>query len=203
MNKKFPLKLYPDHLLRQKATPILDIDHNIDQLIKGMSEIMYIHKGIGLAGPQVGVLKRIIIADIGEGLFTLINPEIIEKYGQERLEEGCLSLPSIQVAITRNYSTLVRGIDSEGKEIELEVNDLMSRVVQHEIDHLNGVLIIDYVSVVEKFLLTKKLETSIPGIFAAGDIRDKNFYQITTAVGDGSLAAVSAERYIENLDNLE
>jgi len=164
---------------------------------------MYIHKGIGLAGPQVGVLKRIIIADIGEGLFTLINPEIIEKYGQERLEEGCLSLPSIQVAITRNYTTLVRGIDSEGKEIELEVNDLMSRVVQHEIDHLNGVLIIDYVSVVEKFLLTKKLETSIPGIFAAGDIRDKNFYQITTAVGDGSLAAVSAERYIENLDNLE
>jgi peptide deformylase len=158
MNKNLSLKLYPDNILRKKATPILNIDGNIDKIIKGMSETMYFHKGIGLAAPQVGVLKQIIIADIGEGLFTLINPKIIEKDGQDRLEEGCLSLPDIQVEIARNYTTLVRGIDSKGKEVELELNGLISRVVQHEIDHLNGVLIIDYVSVVEKFLLTKKLE---------------------------------------------
>ncbi|MEJ2051405.1 MAG: peptide deformylase, partial [Calditrichota bacterium] len=114
--------------------------------------------GVGLAAPQVGVLQQIIIADIGGGLITLINPEIIENDGQDRFEEGCLSLPGIQVEIARNYTTLVRGVNPADKEIELELTGLMSRVVQHEIDHLNGILIIDYVSTVEKLLLTQKLE---------------------------------------------
>jgi peptide deformylase len=156
MLKKYQLKIYPDTVLREKALPVKNLDGDSLDLINSMIQLMYKNQGIGLAAPQVGVLKRIIIADIGEGLLTLINPEIIEKEGQDKLEEGCLSLPGIQIEITRNYTTTVRGVDSQGKEIERELNGLMSRVVQHEIDHLGGALIIDYVSVVEKFLLTKK-----------------------------------------------
>ncbi|MEJ2657375.1 MAG: peptide deformylase [Desulfobacterales bacterium] len=158
MFKRYQLKIYPDRLLRQKALPVETLNSDLHDLIGNMAILMYENYGIGLAAPQVGVLQRIIIADIGEGLLTLINPEIIEKEGQNRFEEGCLSLPGIQAEITRNYTILVRGIDPEGQEKELDLRGLMSRVIQHEIDHLNGVLIIDHVSLVRKFLLTRQLE---------------------------------------------
>jgi peptide deformylase len=160
MSKRFQLKIYPDKVLREKALPVKNMNGDLHDLIDCMARLMYENNGIGLAAPQVGVLQRIIIADIGEGLFALINPEIIEKNGQYRLKEGCLSLPGLQVGISRNYTTLVRGVDPEGKKITLELFGLMSRVVQHEIDHLNGILILDYVAPVERFLLAKKLEES-------------------------------------------
>jgi peptide deformylase len=156
--KLYQLKLYPDSVLRKKSLPINDVDGAVRDLMDGMAEIMYTYNGIGLAAPQVGMLQRIIIADIGEGLITLANPEILQKEGKDRLEEGCLSLPDIQVNIARSQSIFVSGINPEGKEVQHELSGLMARVIQHEIDHLNGVLIIDYASPSEKILLRRQLK---------------------------------------------
>jgi peptide deformylase len=161
MSKKYPLKIYPDAILREKALPVENLTAEINELLENMASVMYEGGGVGLAAPQVGVLQCIIMGDIGEGLLSLINPQIIQQNGQDSLEEGCLSLPGIQVEINRHQTILVRGIDSKGKECELELTGLMARVVQHEIDHLNGILIIDYTSIVERFLLTQKLEQMI------------------------------------------
>ncbi|MCG3156395.1 MAG: Peptide deformylase [bacterium] len=154
----YRLRLYPDAVLRKKSLPLDDVNGAVRDLMAGMAEIMYRYNGIGLAAPQVGMLQRIIIADVGEGLLTLANPEILQKEGEGRLEEGCLSLPDIQVDIARSQSIFVRGLDPEGKEVQHELSDLMARVIQHEIDHLNGVLIIDYASATEKILLRRQLK---------------------------------------------
>lgn len=153
----YNLKLYPDSVLREKALPVDDVNGDISELIDGMAEIMYSYEGIGLAAPQAGVLKRVIIADIGEGLISTANPEILQKEDDEKLEEGCLSLPDIQVEIERKRIISVKGISQQGKEITYELNGLMARVIQHEIDHLNGILIIDYATLMEKYLLRKRL----------------------------------------------
>jgi peptide deformylase len=158
MSKKYQLKIYPDTVLREQALPVENLTGEINELLEDMASLMYEGGAIGLAAPQVGISQRIIMGDIGEGLLSLINPQIIQQSGQDLLEEGCLSLPGIQVEIERHQNILVRGIDSKGKDCELELSGLMARVVQHEIDHLNGILIIDYTSVVERFLLTQKLE---------------------------------------------
>jgi peptide deformylase len=121
-----------------------DIDSAVRALMKAMARLMRAHQGIGLAAPQVGIAQRVIIADIGEGLLALANPEIYAPEGEERLREGCLSLPNIQVDVRRAQSIVIRGLDANGKELEREVRGLPARVIQHEIDHLNGVLIIDH-----------------------------------------------------------
>lgn len=154
----YRLRLYPDAVLRKKSLPLDDVNGAVRDLMAGMAEIMYTYNGIGLAAPQVGMLQRIIIADVGEGLITLANPEILQKEGEGRLEEGCLSLPDIQVDIARSQSIFVRGLNPEGKEVQYELSDLLARVIQHEIDHLNGVLIIDYASATEKILLRRQLK---------------------------------------------
>lgn len=157
MKKPLQLKIYPDSVLREKSLPVKDVDEAVRDLMKGMAEIMYAYQGIGLAAPQVGVLQRVIIADIGEGLISLANPEIIDQTGEDLLEEGCLSLPEIQVTVQRKQSIFVRGIDATGKEIARDLDGLTARVIQHEIDHLNGVLIIDYASLIEKYELRNAL----------------------------------------------
>lgn len=155
---RYELKMYPDWALRQQASAISDVDAAVKDLMDGMAEIMYSNSGIGLAAPQVGILQRVIIADVGDGLVTLANPEILDRHGRARQEEGCLSLPDIQVAVDRSQSILIRGIDPSGNEIEREYEGLVARVLQHEIDHLNGVLIIDYATPTEKIGLKKKLK---------------------------------------------
>jgi len=157
--KKFDLKYYPDPVLKKVSSPVTKVNSVIRQLIKGMSKIMYYHKGIGLAAPQVGTLERVIIADIGEGLISMINPEILTGFGEDNMEEGCLSLPDTVVNIKRKQSILVRYIDKSENEKESELNGLTARVIQHEIDHLNGVLIIDYAP------LTKILNQNIKNRF--------------------------------------
>jgi peptide deformylase len=122
----------------------VDIDSEIRELINEMKYIMYKNSGIGLAAPQVGILKRIFIADVGDGLFALANPVIVDTEGQDKLLEGCLSLPDIGVDVSRNQAITVTGIVPEGEELKMDLSGLLARVVQHEIDHLNGVLIIDY-----------------------------------------------------------
>jgi peptide deformylase len=163
MKKSYTLRLYPDSMLRKKSLPVKNMDESIRDLINGMTAIMYSFGGIGLAAPQVGILKHVIIADVGDGLICLTNPRIIDQNGDEELVEGCLSLPDIQINILRRKSIFVRGIDHEGKEVELDLNGLTARVIQHEIDHLSGILIIDYASIIEKIqwgaALTKLKET--------------------------------------------
>jgi peptide deformylase len=122
---------------------------------------MYSRKGIGLAAPQVGTLCRVIIADIGEGLISMINPEILTGFGEDYLEEGCLSLPETTVNVKRQQSVFVRFIDKNEKEKESELDGLTARVVQHEIDHLNGMLIIDHASFSERIKLNVKNELKI------------------------------------------
>ena len=138
------LRLYPDPVLRRKAAPVASIDGRIHALMETMTHIMYSCQGIGLAAPQLGVLQRVIAADVGEGLLTLANPEILSREGDEELFEGCLSLPGITVNVRRQSLVVVKGIDAKGKECERVITGLAARVVQHEIDHLNGVIILDH-----------------------------------------------------------
>lgn len=144
MKRKLQLRLHPDPVLREQATPLADIDRRVRSLMKGMAEIMYACEGIGMAAPQVGVSQRVIVADIGEGLLSLANPMVIYDEGEDDLVEGCLSLPEVRVNVRRKTSIIVRGITADGKEIEWDAHGLMARVIQHEIDHLNGVLIVDH-----------------------------------------------------------
>jgi peptide deformylase len=142
--RSLQLRLYPDSFLRTKAFPVEDVDASVRALMKAMTRLMRSYKGIGLAAPQVGIAQRVIIADVGDELLTLANPEICAPEGEERLQEGCLSLPNIRVDVRRPKSVFIRGIGADGRETEREVRGLPARVIQHEIDHLNGVLIIDH-----------------------------------------------------------
>jgi peptide deformylase len=142
--RKYELKIYPDSVLRKVAIPIKEINQATKQLLESMSTIMYENRAIGLAGPQVGVLKRVVIADIGEGLITMINPEILSGFGEDKMEEGCLSLPDTRINVGRKETLFIRYTDINEKEKEIELQGLTARVIQHEVDHLNGVLIIDH-----------------------------------------------------------
>ena len=159
--KQYELKFYPDPVLRKVASPVIKVNDAIWHLIKKMSKIMYSHKGIGLAAPQLGALERVIIADIGEGLISMINPEILTGFGEDYLEEGCLSLPETVVNIKRQQSVFVRYLDKNENERESELDGLTARVIQHEIDHLNGVLIIDYAPVLDRLKLNVLNELKI------------------------------------------
>jgi len=150
---------YPDPILRQKAEAVENVNDEIRSLVESMAEVMYKDDGIGLAAPQVGVSQRIIVVDAGEGLISLINPEIIYK-GEEKesMEEGCLSLPGIRVDVLRVKKITVRGINESGETVEMDAEGLLARVFQHEIDHLDGILIIDHVSPLHRTFLRSKLK---------------------------------------------
>ncbi len=154
---RYNLVLYPDAVLRQQAEEVKNIDGQVHELIEAMKKIMYRYNGIGLAAPQVGYLQRIIIADAGDGLLAIINPEIVQKEGREHKEEGCLSLPEVHVDVQRSAEILVRGLDVQGNEREMELKGLIARVVQHEVDHLNGRLIIDYAKTIERLKMANTL----------------------------------------------
>lgn len=154
------IRKYGDEVLRKKAEIVRNIDGKVDKLIKSMKETLLYVKGIGLAAPQVGVSKRIFIAydKEKENLITVINPEVIEKEGEIIDLEGCLSFPEIYFSINRNKIVIIKGLNEDGKDIIIEGKDLMARCFQHEIDHLNGILIIDYASEKEKKYYKEKLE---------------------------------------------
>lgn len=132
-----------DKILREKAKPVTKITPNITKLLDNMAETMYKAKGVGLAAPQVGVSKRVIVVDAGEGLVELINPEIVSCFGRETDTEGCLSIPGVLGEVTRPYRVEVRGLNRYGEEVMVRAAGLFSRALQHEIDHLDGILFID------------------------------------------------------------
>ncbi|MCM8784646.1 MAG: peptide deformylase [Candidatus Omnitrophica bacterium] len=153
------IRKYGENILRKRAEEVKNIDDKIRKLIKSMKETLVSVKGIGLAANQVGVLKRIFIAydKERENLITVINPEIVDKKEIEMDLEGCLSFPEIYFSISRNKIVTVKGINEDGKEIIIDGKDLLARCFQHEIDHLNGILIIDYATEEEKKYYKEKL----------------------------------------------
>lgn len=132
-----------DELLRKKSKKVEKIDDRIQILLDDMLETMYESNGVGLAAPQVGILKRVVVIDIGEGPVFLINPEIIKSEGSYIDEEGCLSVPGEQGPVERPYKVTVKALDRNGKEIVVEGEELMARALCHEIDHLDGILYVD------------------------------------------------------------
>ncbi len=154
-----PLQIsrFPESVLTKKSKPIELVTGHERELLDKMFETMYINQGIGLAAPQVGVSKRAIVVDVGEGAISLINPIIIQKRGQESGKEGCLSLPEVMVEIKRAQWIKYRGLDREGKIVEREAEGLLARAIQHEIDHLDGRLIIDYANPIKRIFLKKRL----------------------------------------------
>ena len=132
-----------DPVLRTETQAVEEVDDKIRNLIENMAETMYAADGVGLAAPQVGVSKKVIVVDIGEGLLSLINPEIIDSSGLVCEEEGCLSIPKQNKMVTRDEQIVVEALDKDGNQLKLEAEGLLARVLQHEIDHLNGILFID------------------------------------------------------------
>jgi peptide deformylase len=164
------IRIYPDPILRKKALPIRNIDGKVKEVADRMAEVMYTNKGIGLAAPQVGIPNQIIVVDIGEGRKVLINPEIVEEDGESVMEEGCLSLPTIEVPVKRMERVLVRAWDLDGKEMSLELSRFPARVYQHEIDHLHGILIIHYISRLKRELLIKRMRKDLRRLKEEGSI---------------------------------
>ena len=133
-----------DPVLRSKAKKIDEVNKKTNDLIDNMFDTMYAAEGVGLAGPQIGILKRIAVVDIREeNQIILINPEIIDKEGKAIMEEGCLSIPGETGDVIRFEWIKVRSLDREGNEIEFEAEGFEARAIQHEIDHLNGILFVD------------------------------------------------------------
>ena len=142
----FDIKKYPDRVLMQHCRPIETVTARETTVLDDMVRAMHRYRGIGLAAPQVGILKRLIVADIGKGVVKLVNPEILGSKGADRMIEGCLSLPGVEVEVERPFEITVRGLDENNNEVEFNTSGLLAKVIQHEIDHLNGKLIIEYLN---------------------------------------------------------
>ncbi|WP_294402129.1 peptide deformylase [uncultured Clostridium sp.] len=140
------IRKYGDDVLRKKCREVEEIDKRTLTLIKDMFETMYDADGVGLAAPQVGILKRLFVIDIGEGPLVFINPEILETSGSQTDEEGCLSLPGEMEKVTRPNFVKARAFNEKGEEFEIEAEELLARAILHEYDHLNGTLFIDRVN---------------------------------------------------------
>ncbi len=160
------IRIMGDPVLRQKAEPLQAVDDEIRRLIKDMFETMYEADGVGLAAPQVGVSQRIIVVDPHEQdvkPFGLVNPVIVQSTDDvERGEEGCLSIPGLKDIVERPAAVVVEALDGDGKPVRIEAEGLLARVLQHEVDHLDGVLFIDRVSPLKRKMLLKRWQKVKP-----------------------------------------
>ncbi|HEX4337913.1 MAG TPA: peptide deformylase [Polyangiaceae bacterium] len=157
-----PILKYPDPHLKQVAAPVKEVTDEIRQLVDDMAETMYAAPGVGLAANQVGVLLRVFVIDIANDdepsdLRVFINPEITSTVGTQTWEEGCLSFPGVTEEIRRAEQVTVRALDRDGKPFTLEADGLLAVAVQHENDHLNGVVMLDKLNAVKRRLLGRKL----------------------------------------------
>ena len=137
---------FPHPILRKKAKAVKRVMPEIVRLIDDMTETMQAAPGVGLAAPQVGESVRVIVADIGEGPIALVNPKLVEKSGSQTFTEGCLCLPGVEAPVERAAQVAVTGMDRSGKKVRIEAQGLLATVLQHEIDHLDGIVFIDRVS---------------------------------------------------------
>ena len=176
---------YPDPFLRKKCAPVEEIDGEVLELLDDMAETMYGARGVGLAASQIGVDKRVVVIDIsprntgadeegegedeeeerteyeGPGLIELINPEIITSEGEVIAEEACLSIPGFTSDVKRKQRVVIEAYDREGRLMEIEASELLARVFQHEIDHINGILFIDRLSRLKRELIKRKIEKEL------------------------------------------
>jgi len=159
-----PICKLPDAVLRREAKEVTDINGKVQRLIEDMAETMYAAPGLGLAANQVGELKRLIVFDVAhkEGkarrLQVVLNPCIVAAEGEITHEEGCLSVTDFSAEVRRHAQVLVKGLDREGKPIEITGEGLLAVVLQHEIDHLNGILFIDHISRLKRGLFLRRLK---------------------------------------------
>lgn len=152
---------FPDPRLRTRAVPVERVDDSVRQLIDDLLETMYEAPGIGLAATQVNVHRRVLVVDVSEDRsqpIVLVNPEIVERSGIEETEEGCLSVPGIFDRVTRASRIRVRALDRDGDPQEIECDGLLAICIQHEMDHLEGKLFVDYLSELKRTRIRKKLE---------------------------------------------
>ncbi|NQY27726.1 MAG: peptide deformylase [Piscirickettsiaceae bacterium] len=155
---------FPDPRLRKKAVSISEVTDKIRQLADDMLETMYAAPGIGLAANQINVQKRIVVMDVSEekdSPLVFINPEIINKEGEREYEEGCLSVPEAYEMVTRADKVSVTALDRDGNSFELDADDLLATCIQHEIDHLDGKLFVDYISNLKRQRIKKRLEKQL------------------------------------------
>ena len=155
---------YPDKRLRTIAKPVVSVDKTIKQQVEDMFETMYEAPGIGLAATQVNFHQRIIVIDISDQCnepICFINPEIIEKSGEIQWEEGCLSVPDYYENVIRANDIKVKSLNQHGETFELEASEMLSVCIQHEIDHLNGILFVDHLSKLKQKRLKKKTEKKV------------------------------------------
>src|SRR5947209_4997035 len=156
--------LYGDPILEQRADPVTEFDtHELNQLVIDMWETMYAAKGVGLAAPQVGVLKRVSVIDTSVGedeskKIVVINPEVTFREGKQTGEEGCLSIPGFREPVTRASKVLVRSQNVKGETVELPGEELLARALEHEIDHLNGILFLSHLSALKRDMIRRKIK---------------------------------------------
>jgi peptide deformylase len=155
------IRTYPDPVLQKACNPVDVVDETIQGLLQDMAETMYAENGVGLAAPQVGINVRAVVVDVrrGEqedGLLKLINPKIIEKEGKIKSEEGCLSLPDMVVEVERAEKVTVEALQPDGKSISIEAEGILAIALQHELDHLDGVLLVDRLSSLRRSLYHRK-----------------------------------------------
>jgi peptide deformylase len=158
---KLKILEFPDPRLRTKARPVAEVDDDLRELIGNLFETMYDAPGIGLAATQVDVHRRLLVADVSadkDEPYVLINPEILEKDGVIVTDEGCLSVPGFYEEVERAEHIKVRFLDRDGDDIELDAHGMLAVCIQHEIDHLNGKLFVDYLSEAKRTRIRKKLE---------------------------------------------
>jgi len=155
------IKTYPDPCLRIRTKPVERFDQDLEKTLRSMADTMYINQGIGLAATQVGLGLSILVVDVGESLENFVNPVILEKSKKKsRMEEGCLSLPGIVVSVARPERVKVRAQNERGEFFIKTFDGLSAKAVQHEIEHLNGKLLLDYLDPVRYFIATRKLLSS-------------------------------------------
>jgi peptide deformylase len=156
-----PIVCEPHPVLRQKAKRVGNIDGSVQRLIDDMVETMHEARGAGLAAPQVGISLRVIVIELpGEETLALVNPQIVKRSGERTVAEGCLSVPGYQGEIKRSVKVVAKGLDRHGREVRVKGGELMAQALEHEIDHLNGMLYIDHLESIDKL---SKLE---PGVEA-------------------------------------
>ena len=158
---KLDILTFPDSRLRNQARPVDRVDAHVRRIVDDMFETMYAAPGIGLAATQVDIPQRIVVVDISDAHdqpLCLINPAILERTGEEQTDEGCLSVPGFYEPVTRAEKIRVRALDREGEPFELEADGLLAVCIQHELDHLDGKLFVDYISPLKRQRIRKKLE---------------------------------------------
>ena len=166
-----PIRVFGDPVLRQPTQEVTEFDDALRQLASDMLETMYAAPGVGLAATQVGVQRRFFVYDVGEGPGAIVNPQIVERSGEWTYFEGCLSVPDLHFEIVRPGWVRLVGFDLEGDELEIEADELLARCFQHEVDHLDGVLLLEHLDEAQRKDAMRALRTRSLGIEAVSSER--------------------------------